>query len=307
MLSSFPQWQSSRLAWDRLIHPRPVLVMISNGGLSICWRGARGWTFRCADLSAGSCRDGMPKAREAIGELIADLLFDVELPGAELVLSLPPAAASWRVLDGLSCDVEAMPDLRRELPGSLDLPFSLDQSYLMTSVIGDSVAVCGTSRALIQAWVDIVEIADLPLRRISWSLTDALNGLRQITQDWSGDLAWLLLHDGRARLILMRDRIPEIDRTFSSNDVDVCIAETRALIRSWQQKLNAPRPLGWWFTLEDPSRRDWLQLVDAEAGEQSLNRPLAWSPDPWTESAGAEVLSPLAHLVLGQLHEEECW
>ena len=249
----------------------------------------------------------MPKAREAVGELIADLLFDVELPGAELVLSLPPAAASWRILDGLSCDVEAMPDLRRELPGSLDLPFSLDQSYLMTSAIGDSVAVCGTSRALIQAWVDVVEIADLPLRRISWSLLDAHRGLIQNTEDWLGALAWLMVHDGKARLVLMQDRTPELDHPLTSTDPEVAFAEVRACVRAWQQTHHAVSPLGWWFTIDDANHSDWHQIVDFEAGEMVLNHQLRWSPDPWSDSDEVLVLPPLAHLALMALHGEESW
>ena len=307
ILSAFPQWQASRLAWTRLIHPRPLLVMISNKGMWCCWRQGLVWTFRSALWPDGACRDGVPHQRDAIGELIADLVFDLGLPGAELVLCLPPVSANWRVLDGLGTQHEDAQARCRSALESMDLPFDLEQSYLMTTPIQHSLAVAGIARSSLQAWIDVIEIADLPLRRISWSLTDAQRALSRITQDWTGDVAWLVVHDGGARLLLMRDRIPEIDHTLSSTVGDLCIAEVRACVRAWQQKQDGSSPLGWWLTLDDASDRDLHQVVDQGAGEKLLNTPLPWTPDPWTEESEVSVLPSLAHLALTALHEEEAW
>ena len=307
MLSAFPQWQASRLAWSRLIHPCPVLVTITDAGMYFCWREGRRWRFRSALWPEGACRDGSPSNREAIGELIADLLFDLQLPGAELVLCLPPSAAHWCVVDGLSAADITSEGLRRDSLGSVDLPFNLEQSYLLTTPIQDTLAVAGIARSSVQAWIDVVEIADLPLRRISWSLIDAQRALTQITKEWNGDLAWLLVHDGKARLLLMRDRTPEIDHTLSSVDVDLCVAEARACVQAWQQRKYASCPLGWWLTLDDARECDWHHLVDQGAGEQLLNTSLPWTPDPWPEADEMSVLPSLAHLALTVLHEEESW
>ena len=307
MFSGSPQWQAIRLAWSRLIDPCPVLVMISNGGLVCCWKGAKGWMFRSASWSQGACRDGMPQQREAIAELIADLLFDLDLPGAELVLCLPPPSGSWCVIDGLIDDDWNINGLLRDRLGSADLPFDLEQSYLMTGPIQDSVAVAGVARSLVQAWIDVVESADLPLRRISWSLMDAQRALVQLTQDWSGDLAWLLVQGEAVRLILMRDRVPEVDHALSSVDPEVCVSEARSCLQAWQETLNLPGPVAWWLTLDDPHAFDWFQVVDAEAGEQCLNKPLPWSPEPWSDTAESDKFSSLAHLALSVLHEEESW
>lgn len=307
MLSGSSQWQALRLAWARLIHPRPVLVMISDDGLLFCWKKGGRWTFRSALWPDGVCHGGLPLNREAIGELIADLLFDLELPGAELVLCLPPAVATWSIVDGMFAD-DSKIDLqcRGEL-ASLDLPFSLEQSYLLIMPIQNSCAVAGIPRSSLQAWIDVVEFADLPLRRVSWSLIDALRGLHHLTQAWSGDLAWLLVHDGKARLMLMRDRTPEIDHPLSSTDVDVCFSEARACVKAWQQTLDTPRTLGWWLTLDDVAPSQWSQLVDAGQGEQCLNQPLSWSPAPWRDGDEMTVLPSLAHLALNALHKEEAW
>ena len=307
MFSTLPQWQSSRLAVFRLIDPRPVLVTISDAGATFCWRDGRRWNFRSASWPNGACRDGSPQNREAIGELIADLLFDLDLPGAELVLCLPPAASHWCVIDGLSADAFTTDGLRRDCLGSVDLPFDLEQSYLLTTSIQDSIAVAGIPRSSLQAWIEVSEIADLPLRRMRWSLTDALRALATLTQDWSGDLAWLLVHDRRVRLVLMRGRTPEIDHTFATIDFDACRAEARAWLLAWQQTLDAPTPLGWWLTLDDAHDCDWNQIVDAAAGEQVVNKPLPWTPDPWADSAEENALCPLAHLAWMALHEEESW
>ena len=68
-----------------------------------------------------------------------------------------------------------------------------------------------------------------------------------------------------------------------------------------------PSPLGWWLTLDDANDCDWNQIVDAAAGEQVVNKPLPWTPDPWADSAEVNGLCPLAHLAWMALHEEESW
>ena len=50
--------------------------------------------------------------------------------------------------------------LRRDSLGSVDLPFNLEQSYLLTNPIQDTLAVAGIARSSVQAWIDVVEIAD---------------------------------------------------------------------------------------------------------------------------------------------------
>ena len=256
-------------------------------------------------LPDGACRDGLPYQREAIGELIAELLFDLNLPGAELVLSLPPPPRGWSSIlnrDGSYHDVS----LRDHL-SSVDLPFDLQQSYLLAGPLQDSVAVAGASHALVQAWIDVAESADLPLRRISWSLLDAQRALMQITQDWSGDLAWLVVQGSAVRLILMRNRVPEIDHHLSAIDLDQCLAEIRACLQAWQHTLSLPVPLAWWLTVDDLHDRDWSQIIDAERGEHCLNNALPWSPVPWSDKAELTGLPSLAHLALSVLHQEESW
>ena len=136
MLSAFPQWQASRLAWSRLIHPCPVLVTISDAGMYFCWRQGRRWRFRSALWPEGACRDGSPNNTEAIGELIADLLFDLQLLGRSWCFA-SSFSGHWCVVDGLSAADITSEGLRRDSLGSVDLPFNLEQSYLLTTPIQD--------------------------------------------------------------------------------------------------------------------------------------------------------------------------
>ena len=94
------------------------------------------------------CRDGVPLQREAVGELIADLIFDCDCPGAELVLCLPLKAASWCVVDGYGSD--GSPGLVPPALQSVDLPFDLAESYVTSSPVQDSFALVGVPRSLIQ-------------------------------------------------------------------------------------------------------------------------------------------------------------
>ena len=94
-LSELPQLTALSLAWRRLIDVKPVLMAVNNTSLVCCWDQSGRWQQRVVGWPDGVCRDGVPLQREAVGELIADLIFDCDCPGAELVLCLPLRAASW--------------------------------------------------------------------------------------------------------------------------------------------------------------------------------------------------------------------
>ena len=103
-LGELPQLTALSLAWRRLVDVKPVLIAVDNSSLVCCWHQAGRWQQRVVAWPDGVCRDGVPLQREAVGELIADLVFDCDSPGAELVLCLPLQAASWSVVDGYGSD-----------------------------------------------------------------------------------------------------------------------------------------------------------------------------------------------------------
>ena len=93
------------MSWRRKVDIRPVLVVVFDQGLICCWEDVNGWVQRGCSWPAGSCQQGVPLQREAIADLLADLLLDCDVIGAQIVLCLPLAAARWCVLEGMPSDL----------------------------------------------------------------------------------------------------------------------------------------------------------------------------------------------------------
>lgn len=307
-LGELPQLITLSFAWRRLIDPQPVLIAVTNASLVCCWAHGGTWQKRVVAWPDGVCRDGVPLRREAVGEFIADLIFDCDSPGAELVLCLPLQAAAWCVVDGYGS--YGSPGLLPQSLQSVDLPFDLAESYITSSPVQDAydLAVVGVPRSLIQSWGEVAELADLPLRRVDWSLTAAQRALHQLTPAWDGDLAWLVVEGKTMRLVLFRQRVPEVDHALGEHDPLACQREIRACVAAWQARAAMPSALGWWFSLPSEQVDDWMPLVDSAAGECCLNQPLpAWAEpsDHGAASNGGDVLSALQQLALLALHQEE--
>ena len=122
-LGELPQLTALSLAWRRLIDVKPMLMVVNNTSLVCCWDQGGDWHQRIVAWPDGVCRDGVPLQREAVGELIADLIFDCDCPGAEQVLCLPLRTASWCVVDGYGSD--GSPGLVPQALQSVDLSFDL--------------------------------------------------------------------------------------------------------------------------------------------------------------------------------------
>ena len=127
-LGELPQLTALSLAWRRLVDLKPVLMLVNNTSLVCCWEQRGSWQQRVVGWPEGVCRDGVPLQREAVGELIADLIFDCDCPGGELVLCLPLEAASWCVVDSYGLD--RSPGLVPQALQSVELPFDLAESYI---------------------------------------------------------------------------------------------------------------------------------------------------------------------------------
>ena len=305
-LGELPQLTALSLAWRRLVDVNPVLIAVNTTGLVFCWAHGGRWRQRVLDWPDGVCMDGVPLRRDAVGELIADLVFDCDCPGAELVLCLPLEAASWCVVDGYGSD--GSPRLLHQALQSVELPFDLAESYITSSPVNDVLAVVGVERSLIQAWSEVAELADLPLRRVDWLLTAAQRTLHQLTRAWEGDLAWLVLEEQSMRLLLFRQGVPEVDHALDDLDPLACQCEIRACVAAWQARVVTPPALGWWLSVPRAQVDDWMPLVDEVAGEYCLNQPLPVWAEPSDDGTAGEVTdvpSPLQQLALLVLHQEE--
>ena len=300
-LGELPQLTVLNRAWRRLVDVKPVLIAVNNTNLVCCWDQGGLWQQRVVAWPNGVCRDGVPMQREAVGDLIADLILDCDCPGAELILCLPLQAAAWRVVDGYGSDGE--PGRLLQSLQSVDLPFDLANSYITASPVQDALAVVGVPRSLIQGWNEVAALADVPLRRVDWSLTAAQRALHQLTQAWNGDLAWLVVEEKSMRLVVFREGVPEVDHALEELDPLACQREIRACVAEWQTRAWTSS-LGWWFTVPAEQVDDWLPLVDGAAGECCLNQPLSAWAEPWGQGS-ADVQSPLQQLALLALHQEE--
>ena len=305
-LGELPQLTALSLAWRRLVDVKPVLIAVDNSSLACCWNQAGRWQQRVVAWPDGVCRDGVPLQREAVGELIADLIFDCDCPGGELVLCLPLEAASWCVVDSYGLDWS--PGLVPQALQSVELPFDLAESYITSSPVQEALAVVAAPRSLVQGWSEVAELADLPLRRVDWSLTAAQRALHQLTQAWDGDLAWLVAEEKRMRLVLFHQGVPEVDHALEQLDPLACQREIRACVAAWQCLVDTPSALGWWLSVPRAQVDDWMPLVDEASGECCLNQPLpTWAEpsDDGTAGEATNVPSPLQQLALLALQQEE--
>jgi hypothetical protein len=248
----------------------------------------------------------MPLQREAMAELLADLLLDHDLIDAQVELLLPMAGVHWRVLDGIEPD-----QFKQAKPALADLPWPLQaqESYTALTSLGtaegsvtsSSVTVAlGVKRVHLQAWIDVIEQADLVLRRVDWCLSSALRGLLQLTQHWSGDLAWLIQDGPSCRLVLLRGGVPELDQvmTTAAAEVDGCQREIRAWLMAWQQRSPSSAALGWWFSVACDQDDLWEALVDLGRGEQLLQQDLPILNQATDLETLPSPLEALEHLAL---------
>lgn len=302
-LRELPQLTALSLAWRRLVDVKSVLIAVGNSSLVCCWNKAGRWQQRVVAWPDGVCRNGVPLQRETVGELIADLIFECDCPGGELVLCLPLDAASWCVVDGYGSD--GSPGLVPQVLHSVELPFDLAQSYITSSPVQEALAVVGVPRSLLQGWSEVAELADLPLRRVDWSLTAAQRALHQLTQAWDGDLAWLVQDEKSMRLLLCRQGVPEVDHSLERLDPLACQREIRACVAAWQGLVDTPSALGWWLSVPTEQVDDWMPLVDEESGECCLNQPLPTWTEPLDQTDAAAVPSALQQLALLALQQEE--
>ena len=210
------------------------------------------------------------------------------------------------MVDGYGSD--GSPGLVPQALQSVDLPFDLAESYITSSPVQEALAVVGVPRSLIQGWSEVAELADLPLRRVDWSLTAAQRALHQLTQAWDGDLAWLVLEEKSLRLLLFRQGVPEVDHALEELDPLACQREIRACVAAWQARVATPSALGWWLSVPIEQVDDWMPLVEGQQGSAALNQPLpVWAEPSDDGTAGdvTDVLSPLQQLALLALHQEE--
>ena len=288
----------------RLLSAQRVLVSVTDVGLICCWSDKQQWLQRSGSWPAGSCRDGVPLQRELMAELLADLLLDSDVVGAQVVLCLPLAAANWRVLEGRSLqELQALEEPRSLLSG-LDWPDDLQASYLAFDACAEAVIATSVQRSLLQAWVDVVEQADLPLHRVDWCLAAAHRTIQRFTSSSTEALAWLIAEASVARLVLIRDSVPELDLQVVVSDPAAVIPALRQRVEAWFHATPDQQVLAWWLTVPENDHEQWSALVDVASGEHLLDEALPWSPVVWDQTVENLLLPPLHQLAFTALQQE---
>jgi len=286
----FPALERSMLAWRALARRQTVWLAPNDAQLTLAWCQGGVWEQRCVPLPEDVCRDGLPLQRDALADFLADWLLENGLPPAvvDLVLLLPLQCCQWRLV--VPPDAQAplstaalrslQPDLGWSLPLS-ELVLALESPGLPSA----SQLLVGAERLLLQAWVAVIEAADLRLERVDGLLAAARRGLLARCEaegmPLSGDLAWLVQQGSAWRLLVLRDGWPELERLFSS--ADALRSDLEALLQAWERHAGA----------SSPAMRCWI-TAPAEARQQLQG----WLGGRWAEEAGGARFASLESLAL---------
>ena len=301
-LVEFPQVQALKVSWQRLLRAQRVLVAVSDQSLICCWMRAGQWVWRSGVLPPDSCRDGVPLLPELIGDFLGDLLLDCELPGAQIELLLPHPACRWRLFEAGSTEVlDAARSCLAGLQESVE-PSDLDVSFQQ---VGDDLLVVGVPKPVLQGWIDVADMADVPLRRVEWSVSTALRALqRSLAGGWADGLAWVIQASGQpgCRLVLVRDGVPEVDRLVRTTDGLSDVVMTTA--RAWRKlRTQNSRPLAWLTCVADDSLFDVKPWLDAGICDRLLELPMGWVATAAIPEQETGPLDPFIHLAFAGLNE----
>ncbi|CAI8166231.1 MAG: Uncharacterised protein [Prochlorococcus marinus str. MIT 9215] len=294
----FPQLEQLEARLRNSLARQKVLVAIDDSALVLLAQQQERLMIRHVPLPENLCRHGLPLQPEALGELLADLLLDMDILGGECELLLPMPSCSWRLLcwpDGDPCQDQVK--TFRQLHPDMSLPapqgaMALAETYLALSPVQSASypeiapatsLLVGTERAMVQAWIDVATAADLPLLGLEWMLTAAWRGVRQATHEWEGDLAWLLRIEGRWRLILLSDGLPELDHElqsrFDDDQPEELLKELEQVLLAWDRHIGGMLPLAWWITAGDAAKKSLSQVLDNDRYGVCLSGDQPWLPE----------------------------
>ncbi len=297
---------------SRVFSRRHAVVMaVQDDTLTLTWMEAGERQWRRVGMPKDLCRDGLPMQRESLGELCAELLFDNGLPPAlvDLELLLPLEACHWRLLAGEGVSASStLADLRGEKP-LLEWPFQIDDAYLaaMPAPDGaDAQLLVGVQRLMLQAWVDVVEAADLSLRRVDWLMASAWRGLvGSFDVGIPQDLVWLLRQSGGWRVLLLNNGLPELDRLILDKELDPALSEPEGLRQQLERTLStwdvqttskageANWQRYWWISARLADQAQWLDWMARE-----VHGPILGVPKGDLKLEDADAPEPLIALAL---------
>jgi len=239
-----------------------------------------------------------------MADLLAELLLDCDVVGAQLELVLPIQGSQWRLLEGLAS--EPPMDSSELLTITTELNWSLDaaDSYVSIAPCVDQTLLVGCPRALLQAWIDVVEMADLQLRRVDWTLSSAQRGLMLEHQNWTVDIAWVFLDESSYRLVVIRAGMPKLDCHFQVNDDADLVKELRRRIAAWQDYSGSSFPLEWCLCLPQELLTTLDPLIDPDRGETIFAAEGFWMPKAVMADDQVQGLQAMERFALQGMRED---
>ena len=243
--SRFDGWvHRFRLVWLRRLAPVRVVMAVSDKGLVCIWESQKQWFCVDAVWPDGSCHQGLPVQSEAIADLIADLLLDLDLQGASIDLLLPLELCDWNFVDGLppSAGIQQQVSVLQAMPWSAPI----DHFYVSSSECSESTMAVAVARSDLDAWINVFDLADLPLNRVDWQLSAAFKGLMKRLPKTSIDLVWSIASAGHERLLLIRNGVPEVDQAFDAgSSLSSDLIAIHDLVSAWRSLRPVDTPVHW--------------------------------------------------------------
>lgn len=204
-----------------------------------------------APLPALTCRNGMPLEKEPLGDLIGDLLVRDGLIDAWVVASLPVAAVEWRWIVWPFSD---MPDdparALRQLNPPLHLSTPLDEAFIDLQPLPGTrgtgepaqMLLAVAPRPLVNAWIDVFNLAGAHLDRLAPAQTCQLLALQSVLDGAPADLLSVLLdpQPEACRLLLLRQGLPVFERNLPPAG-DPLVAELKRCLAFYRERDPAVR------------------------------------------------------------------
>lgn len=206
-----------------------------------------------APLPALTCRQGMPLEKEPLGDLIGDLLVRDGLLDTYLLASLPPQAAHWRVTVWPFKTMPADPiKALRQLEPDLHLPFTLDEAFLdLQPLAGDPgrMLLAAAPQALVEAWIDVFNIAGAKLERLSPAQSCQFAALQpRLASEPAQRLVVLIDPQPESlRLVLLRAGLPVFER-FLGGTSEAQLAELDRCLAFYRRQEPQLRDFSLWLT-----------------------------------------------------------
>jgi Tfp pilus assembly PilM family ATPase len=160
-------------------------------------------------LPEGLCESGQPRAIEALGDLLGDLLVERGYAGARLKAVLPRAATAWRVIEWPDSSWPEHPELVvRQQQQELNLPWSLqDADLLLEPLMGAQPRslLVAVQRSVLEAWIEVCNQAGVALDAVEALPMCLWRAVRPMLQQGDG----VQLHTVSSSLFSFVNLIPE--------------------------------------------------------------------------------------------------